>query len=720
MKSVGEDSIDIKKSEENICQVCNIECKPLRCTRCRQAWYCSQVCQKIGWKAGHRASCGNSTTTGDKKEQMPQQAMMELQSLMTKNHTLDTLSAEYHKAKDEMERISSEPCVKPEVHERKIPAPNNTSSPIKASKAPYKAPPIIPAKKVSKQECGDLSRIAISKDSYWEFWVENLININSYQIMLRPKPSQLQSISSLSAFVNQLEMSVTVREDRQSSVVSLRRSGKQPDGSTHHPILYILLPGKVNPAPSAFEIRKEGTGDDKESSENLSLRLQYEASIDQQHGYDDLGDSSLLSTELDETSANHLHCKFCRSAILQEAAKIDRVVRMPSSNWDDIADYLICYSGQATIDFTSASTNAAQSGAVLVDSNAVLLHQDDVGGSVCVLAVEGYGEESIDAMSTAEEPGNPTSPFATAAAEMGNDAPAVVRGPRSWRETVGGGSICCSQCCSILGYASLTSPETYRFLKHRLVTEVELTTSDASEIAVIESSQAKVPRYVPLTPCARFVAHEMIRYAETKAIFTFVVERNETNAHGKLLLLKLLSWDSQFASSDTAMYLENSQESHLIQDAFFQKSAKIIFEETWLDVDTTSSNANEMEDISSWIWGGADLCCLPDSAGGTSTAASGSANNKTHNTSDSTSSSNETTPGSQAQSESSVRLLLETNEWDELRDSLQKGAQLFSKEVVDATVAAKLGSRNTPHRGNNKITTHGISLGLSVISLNSK
>ena len=77
----------------------------------------------------------------------------------------------------------------------------------------------------------------------------------------------------------------------------------------------------------------------------MALRLQYEASLDQQQGFDDLGSSSLLATELDETRANHLYCKFCQLPILRESALIDRVVRMPSSNWDDIADYLICYSG---------------------------------------------------------------------------------------------------------------------------------------------------------------------------------------------------------------------------------------------------------------------------------------------------------------------------------------------------------------------------------------
>ena len=205
----------------------------------------------------------------------------------------------------------------------------------------------------------------------------------------------------------------------------------------------------------------------------------------------------------------------------------------------------------------------------------------------------------------------------------------------------------------------------------------------------------------------------MIRYAETKAIFTFVVERNETDSDGRLLLLKLLSWNSQLATNDDAMYLENSQgQSHLIQDTCFKKTAKIIFEETRLDVFTTRGTSeklhNEKEDISNWIWGGADLCCLPDTTGVNTNTPGSSARRVNESGGDSA-------PGVQVQggqSTSSVRLLMETNEWDELRAALQEGAQFFSKEVVDATVSAKLGRRSLPQG-----SSHGLKLGLSVVSL---
>jgi len=320
------------------------------------------------------------------------------------------------------------------------------------------------------------------------------------------------------------------------------------------------------------------------------------------------------------------------------------------------------------------------------------LHQEDAGSSVCVLAVEGYGENDYANGVTQDSSNTPISPFAAAAAEMGNDAPAIVRGPRPWRETVGGGSICCSQCCSTLGFASLSTPDTYRFLKHRLVTKQEGDTTSAS------------PRFAPVISCSLFVAREMIRYAETKAIFTFVVERNEPGVNGQqLLLLKLLSWDSQFATNDDVSFLEHENKSNLLQAISFHRSAKIIFEETCLADGTQGKNSEE--DISSWVWGGVDLCCLPDGSSATKLPMRHEGVSNTKNPIASI----ETT---QEQSTSSVRLLLETNEWDELRTSLQLGGQVFSKKVVEATVAAKLGRRDIPDRQG-----HEASIGLSVVAL---
>ena len=278
--------------------------------------------------------------------------MIELQALMAKNYSLDTLSYDYHKAKNEMERekvetTSSVERKQPEDEKKTKIQSTAIPSKAKAPKDPF-TPPAGKRSTSPQKACTDSSRIYSAELSYWEFWVECLNNISSYHILLRPKPSQVQNNISLSTFVDQLEMSVTVSGDRQSSIVSLRQRGRQTvGGNSHHPILYVKLPGKVDPNPSAFDIQEDFHVGMKTriGGSSLSLRLKYEASLEQQQGLDDLGSSSLLSTGLDTSSANHLRCKFCLLSILRENVTINRVVRIPSSNWDDIADYLICYSG---------------------------------------------------------------------------------------------------------------------------------------------------------------------------------------------------------------------------------------------------------------------------------------------------------------------------------------------------------------------------------------
>jgi len=81
------------------CQVCQKECKALRCVSCRQAIYCSVSCQKKDWKAGHRLIC---QSVGTKKEK----ADWALRQLVTLTHTvhLDDLKEHHDRASDEVKR----------------------------------------------------------------------------------------------------------------------------------------------------------------------------------------------------------------------------------------------------------------------------------------------------------------------------------------------------------------------------------------------------------------------------------------------------------------------------------------------------------------------------------------------------------------------------------------------------------------------------------------
>lgn len=261
-----------------------------------------------------------------------------------------------------------------------------------------------------------------------------------------------------------------------------------------------------------------------------------------------------------------------------------------------------------------------------------MLHCNNVGNGICALAVEGYGEESGSENDVDEH----------------SDS-ATFRGPRPWRDSVGGATLCCSQCCAVLGFASLTSPETFRLLKHRLSTKNDI-------------------QWNRLYTCASFVAHEVVRYAESKAIYTFVVSvRSEgmANQHRKCILLKLLSWDTRQAKSGVSTNVVQAD----ILD--FKPIVRVIYEIT--DVrDSMSENVDPM----TWTWGGIDLCCLPNGARVQSSAQM------------------DVRQQSNQPSVASVRLWLSHEEWVELHNSLIESSQYFSKALTDATILIKLGPQN--------------------------
>ena len=315
---------------------------------------------------------------------------------------------------------------------------------------------------------------------------------------------------------------------------------------------------------------------------------------------------------------------------------------------------------QPAVDFTSSALHA-QKNVAMQDSNVVCLHKDDVGPSVCILAVNGYGEEDEN---TPKNFRNDVSILKT----DDNLASALVRGDRPWVDAVGGASICCSQCCSPLGYASLESPITFRFLKHRF------------SIRSTHQMDAVGIRVVPMSACSSFVARELVRYAETKAIFTFIVgvDSSEPVTRRRCLLLRVLSWD---------VFLATTYKSSSSQRLHFDRVAKIVYEETHNKL-ATGDDKNI-----SWVWGGVDLCCLPRDV-------------NIAGDNDSYTRQNDSFRVAQ---KSAVRLQLPQEEWEEVRLSLIDGNRWFSKSVSEATILVTMG-RN--------VSTEGRKLGLSAIPLN--
>lgn len=329
------------------CHVCHERCKPLRCTKCRQVWYCSRECQKTHWKAGHKRTCNGKilqqqqqqlASTVDRRQ--AQTAILELRALLAGNHSLDSLTADYYKASDEVDQLKTAAAAATVAAARTHAARESRrdsetqSNGESADKSPW-----LSGKAVSS----DAFSFSTPKErrqkhqhhqswpeyvSQWDFWIENLSHISSYQIVLRPKANQDTQQQSIDSLVDSLEMSVTYVGQEKSMVLLRKRSSPNNE---EPPIFCARLPGTIQSQPSSFQIGQD------------SLHIQLK--------YDDLVEHHLIQEStavLHETNAAFLACKHCRQRVVRDEAGITRVVRMPSSNWDEIADYLICFSGVST------------------------------------------------------------------------------------------------------------------------------------------------------------------------------------------------------------------------------------------------------------------------------------------------------------------------------------------------------------------------------------
>mmetsp|Transcript_38324 Transcript_38324/g.78106 ORF Transcript_38324/g.78106 Transcript_38324/m.78106 type:complete len:322 (+) Transcript_38324:1288-2253(+) len=319
---------------------------------------------------------------------------------------------------------------------------------------------------------------------------------------------------------------------------------------------------------------------------------------------------------------------------------------------------------------------------ILEDGSVVDLNRVDLGQNVCVLAVDGYGElaeEKSNGSRSDTIASNAPSLSGLADLDMLKNG-AEYRGLRKWRDSVGGATLCCSQCCATLGFASLDNPDACRLFKHRLST---FTPRESKGLAKDIFSG---------NTCAAFIAKDMIRYAESQAVFTFVVTAGradgvDQSSPRRCILLKLLSWDTVFATS--SYYREERVSTSL------GKGIKVIYEfvdEIMGASDIPGSvNAKSLDDIMTWTWGGADLCCPPFASG----------NTRKHKQDTEAA---RTTP---EYGKASVQIFLTEEELMQVKNEIRAGSSFFSESVSKATTLLKLGE-DEGTRGNK---------GLSVISI---
>ena len=420
---------------------------------------------------------------------------------------------------------------------------------------------------------------------------------------------------------------------------------------------------------------------------------------------------------------------------------IQSILPLPIGYWEDISEYLSCYDGQAVIDFTNIMSNIVVIPNIAYeDSTILVLHRDNVsiiGGSgsnsnssnarasrsgVCILnddRLVGYGEHHSSTSNNNNEDANDGMPSTILLSWKD-------KGMSSTTETCS--IIACANCYLTLGYVSNNNSSdrnTLRLYKHLLdcgskPNNYDDDNSDENNIKLCgngrtrndsnQSSLSLSTTTFSKYTCISFLANEMVRYAESNAIYTFIVGVSDvydwtrmgisgSSSSEDYILLRILSWDtpmSTITSSGEEGGREMRQDDMLVSSSLsiesilcFQKAVKVIYEVVNNNDTTrhgrpfsksTNSTVVDSDDSLVWTWrGNNDFCCPSPSPRFRQSPLSTSSTTTTEV--DSCSQTNAT----------AVKIYFTKREWSELKDALVMRSQYFSDTVTNAIVMTKLG-----------------------------
>lgn len=423
---------------------------------------------------------------------------------------------------------------------------------------------------------------------------------------------------------------------------------------------------------------------------------------------------------LSSTSQPHhlesLRCRQCQFFLLQDGSKathndvgieddkenrniMKRVLPLPSGNLEEIGDYLMCTPEQlSTIQFSSSCP--AIRGVALEDGNALVLNAKDFGNRISILSmVQGYGENNYGEDTDKNEA---SSKEKGASSHLGNLMEDAVeyRGVREWKDKVGGATVCCSNCCSILGFSLVDTdnPESIRLFKHRVSAGGydERVKHMIPEPKKINIDTIRSRGIYDGNNCGSFIAHEMIRYAERHAVFTFTIMKevkpempgdalvnNEEIRRG--MILRVLSWDTKMSVSHGKFSPDANR------PLYFENVLKVVFQEYEERGDRDTTEETLLGDMASWTWLSKDLCCDPSQP---------TAHDSNHHRKDVKE--KEKNIGNQDMKENidinqlaraSVRLYLLEDEYDELEELIFAGSLYFPANLSELTAQLKLGKQ---------------------------
>jgi hypothetical protein len=266
------------------------------------------MCQRAHWKAGHRSKCGALS---------PQDAWQELQQELIQLSP-EEAHQRYQIVQEEITRLDQEPqpakgTEKPRRRESGI--ENNEFLVDESSAAKKEEDNIAPVSDTITEKITLMPEQENFTRRDWIYVVEEMPNISSYQVTLWPKlPAETVPRSD--------ELALSVQVDSHGNTnLSLSLHGK---------VMFLAqFPGRLMATPEPRDLVQG-------QSDCLSLRFQCQDSIGE-----DRHDNSATSL----TTIRSISCRYCEQSLLTETCNIKKVLPLPSGNWDEVTDYLICYNG---------------------------------------------------------------------------------------------------------------------------------------------------------------------------------------------------------------------------------------------------------------------------------------------------------------------------------------------------------------------------------------
>lgn len=288
--------------EGDRCQTCgkapeNTQLK--RCSRCRNKFYCSIECQKKDWKH-HRKQCKTFVV----EQQTADWALRELHTLA---NSVDQNKAIEHfqRSSDQVQSLQLEQTRTKTMKEMIRDPPK-----VNKSRVQELAKDTTPAQPVETRE----TTVPLAKcHSFCTMAIEEMKHISRFHIFLAIPDDVQGGKFSLD----------TKKVSKSSSIIEVH-SQKDEQVST---IFQVEIPRLLGDGDLFYDGKKF-----------IQMRIPY---------LDDLTTGELVQpTPLDDLrTINAVQCGSCGQALLKNTGIIKRTTSLPVGHWDDIADYLICYSG---------------------------------------------------------------------------------------------------------------------------------------------------------------------------------------------------------------------------------------------------------------------------------------------------------------------------------------------------------------------------------------